>query len=169
MWGHSKEVAVRKPGGGPSPEPDQARPWSWTFQPPELCEINVSCNQSLAVFYNSPKWLWQWSSCFLTLAFPLAYRNFRPFQIHVLWLCHPFHLLPAAIHQPPSHPCHFLTIIAPNIRRSSSHFQFFCFQHPQVWPHSQPWSNCNTSFLAPLPSTIPKSHGRHWHHTNNLW
>ena len=38
MWGHSKEVAVRKLGGGPSPEPDQARPWSWTFQPPELGE-----------------------------------------------------------------------------------------------------------------------------------
>ena len=44
MWGHSRKVAICKPGSLHG-EPKYPAPWHWpwTSQPPELCEVNAYC------------------------------------------------------------------------------------------------------------------------------
>lgn len=58
------EDTARRPGHelGKGPSPDQAAPWFWSVQPPELWELNLCCleaTQSVVFCYSSPNRLGQ--------------------------------------------------------------------------------------------------------------
>lgn len=57
-WRHSETMAIYEPENKPSPDIKPANAWSWTSQPLELWEMNVSClnHPVYGNFVIAPKW-----------------------------------------------------------------------------------------------------------------
>ena len=81
MWGHSKKVAVYKPGTGPSPEPDHADILTSDFQSPELWETNVYwlSHPEYCIFLQQLK-LRQYSNLLKVWTFPPKYVNLQSLE-----------------------------------------------------------------------------------------